>query len=545
MNGVKRNSSDWIKAVVAGLVWSCAFAPLQCAPAAWLAPALVLWATAAFPKRAFLLGLAAGATHFFTSLCWVLYIPVAGSNIMGWFALSGYCSLYPAMWAAFCWWLFPGQPTTAGEAVAAMSWRQRLGWGASCALAWVAMECLRGWVITGFPWNYLGGSQLDWTSLAMLAQFTGVLGVSLVVAWGSVGGLLVFWRWREQDRFEPALLKDLAGPAALVLVALGLGKWALSQPLAEPRGSLKIALVQPAIPQTVLWNVNDPVSQSNRFEHMMDLSDWAVAKEPDLLVWPEASLPPFWVLNPTNVIRRMEQLEKAIAEQNVWRVWGADTATNNVPYNSAVLVPPEDSFLRGLEKMKWPNYAKRHLVMFGEYVPFSEQLPFLKKLAPVGNFGRGGGEVVFDMGKAKASVIICFEDVVPKLARLAATPEVDFLLNLTNDGWFGDSHQQWQHARTAAWRAIENRRPLVRCCNNGITGWVDEYGRFHGVTEPVHSTGVRVVEVPLRTGPHAPTVYQRAGDWLSWASVLACGILAVRRGMYLKKDSASDGEAAK
>ena len=128
------------------------------------------------------LGLAAGATHFFTSLCWVLYIPVAGSNIMGWFALSGYCSLYPAMWAAFCWWLFPGQPTTAGEAVAAMSWRQRLGWGASCALAWVAMESLRGWVITGFPWNYLGGSQLDWTSLAMLAQFTGVLGVSLVVA---------------------------------------------------------------------------------------------------------------------------------------------------------------------------------------------------------------------------------------------------------------------------------------------------------------------------------------------------------------------------
>ena len=89
----------------------------------------------------------------------------------------------------------------------------------------------------------------------MLAQFTGVLGVSLVVAWGSVGCLLVFWRWRERDRFEPALLKDLAGPATLLLVALGLGQWALSQPLAEQRGSLKIALVQPAIPQTVLWNV--------------------------------------------------------------------------------------------------------------------------------------------------------------------------------------------------------------------------------------------------------------------------------------------------
>ena len=172
-------------------------------------------------------------------------------------------------------------------------------------------------------------------------------------------------------------------------------------------------------------------------------------------------------------------------------------------------------------------------------------MPFLKKLAPVGNFGRGGGEGVFDMGKAMTSVIICFEDVVPKLARRAATPEVDFLLNLTNDGWFGDSHQQWQHARTAAWRAIENRRPLVRCCNNGITGWVDEYGQFHGVTEPVHSTGVRMVEVPLRAGPHAPTVYQRTGDWLSWGCVLACGILAMRRAARFKKDSASEEEAAK
>ena len=100
MNGVKRNSSDWIKAGVAGLVWSCAFAPLQCEPAAWLAPALLLWATAAAPKLAFRLGLAAGAAHFFTALCWLLYIPGAGSNIGGWCAIRGNSSLYPELWAA-------------------------------------------------------------------------------------------------------------------------------------------------------------------------------------------------------------------------------------------------------------------------------------------------------------------------------------------------------------------------------------------------------------------------------------------------------------
>ena len=220
-----------------------------------------------------------------------------------------------------------------------------------------------------------------------------------------------------------------------------------------------------------------------------------------------------------------------------------------MPYNSAVLLPPEDDFLRGLEEIRWPSYAKQHLVMFGEYVPFSEQLPVLQKLAPVGNFGRGPGAVTFDLRKAKTSVIICFEDVVPKLARRAAAEDVDFLLNLTNDGWFGDSHQQWQHARTAAWRAIETRRPLVRCCNNGITGWVDEYGQFHGVTEDVYSKGTRVVEIPLRQGPHSPTFYQRYGDWLSWGAVTVCMcvVLLWRLGKWprIKKDSELDGDPAK
>jgi len=540
---------EWLKAVFAGLVWFCAFAPLQCELAAWLTPAMLLWATCAEPKRAFCLGWVAGAAHFFSSLSWVLYIPVAGSNIVGWVMLSGYCAIYPAIWVAFCWLIFPGDRTDVGKAVSQMPFKVRLLWGGACAVGWVAQECLRGWVITGFPWNYLGGSQINYTQLAMLAQFTGVLGVSLVVAWGSVGALLVFWCWRQKDRFTPCLLLEVAVPLLLLMVALGLGRSVLSQPLAQKRGSLKIALVQPAIPQTVLWNAGDQKSQEKRFEDMMDLSEAGVDGDVDLLVWPEASLPPLGILNPSNVVERFTNLEESIREKKIWRVWGADTATNGVPYNSAVLIPPEDGFLRGLGEIEWSSYAKRHLVMFGEYVPFSGQLPFLRKLAPVGNFGRGVGPVVFDMGNAKTSVIICFEDVVPKLARRAATEEVDFLLNLTNDGWFGNSHQQWQHARTAAWRAIENRRPLVRCCNNGITGWADEFGQFHGVTEDVYSKGTRVVEIPLRRGPRSPTFYQRYGDWLPWGAVFVCiliGVMQVKgRWFEVKKDSESDANRAK
>jgi len=578
----KGGARDWILAIGAGLVWACAFPPVPPPWAlafAWVVPGLLLWVTCAEPRRAFLLGLVAGVAHYFSSLCWLLYIPVSPGNYAGWFALSGYCSLYPAVWAAFCWRLFPGdREKSIAEALAELPSCRRAIWGLACALGWVALECLRGWGISGFPWNYLGASQLEFTRLAMLAQFTGVLGVSLVVAWMSVGGVLVFWRWENGEKFELPMLKELAGPAGLLVLAIGLGSFALAQPLGEKRDELKIALIQPSIPQKVLWNEPpDREAQHKRFKDLMDLSERAVGKNPNLLVWPEASVPPMdfrdpsnpderitnllaWAeapvplggfLNPSYVVERMAKLEASIQQQGIWRVWGADTVTNrvvsdgdgnktvSVPFNSCVLLDANSSFLMNLTHQGRPIYSKQHLVMFGEYVPLKDVFPFLQSLAPVSGFGRGTGPVVFDLGKAKTSVLICFEDVMPKLARKAATPEVDFLLNLTNDGWFGNSHQQWQHARSAAWRAIETRRPLVRCTNNGITGWVDEYGRFHGVLEPVHSPRVNVVTVPIRRGPHGLTFYQRTGDWLAWGAVVVCLGLLAAQCWQRRNDSAS------
>jgi len=526
--------TDWAWAAGAGLLWACAFPPVTFLPAAWIAPAALLVATRAAPARAFRLGFVAGIAHYFTSLAWLLYIPVAPGNVAGWLALGTYCSLYPAAWAALCWYLFPGDSgKPIAEAATDLPFSKRFTWAASCALGWLALECLRGWVITGFPWNFLGASQLEFTRLAMFAQFTGVLGVSLVVAWVSIGALMVLWRWRAKSKFELPMLKELAGPFALLGLALGLGSFALAQPLGEKRDELKIALIQPSIPQTVLWS-SDSKDQHNRFAQLMELSEIALEDNPDLLVWPEASVPPLRLLDPAVVEPRMRALNQTLREKKTWRVWGADRYEGNDPLNSSVLMDPDGNELA--------YYSKQHLVMFGEYVPFGEQLPFLKKLAPVDNFARGKGPEIFDMERAKLSVIICFEDVVPKLARVAATPEVDFLLNLTNDGWFGNSHQQWQHARSAAWRAIETRRPLVRCCNNGITCWVDEHGCFHGVKPPVHSPRVNRVTLPLRHGPRAPTIYQRTGDWLPWGAVLFSAVMIFLR---RKNGSASAADPAK
>jgi apolipoprotein N-acyltransferase len=129
----------------------------------------------------------------------------------------------------------------------------------------------------------------------------------------------------------------------------------------------------------------------------------------------------------------------------------------------------------------------------------------------------------------KTSVVICFEDIFPHLVREYVDPDTDFLLNLTNNGWFGESAAQWQHAAGAVFRAVENGLPLVRCANNGLTCWVDAAGRMHEVyfpgTRDIYGRGIKTVEVPLLAGARpTATFYRRHGDVFGWACVAWAGL---------------------
>jgi apolipoprotein N-acyltransferase len=173
-------------------------------------------------------------------------------------------------------------------------------------------------------------------------------------------------------------------------------------------------------------------------------------------------------------------------------------------------------------------YRKRQLVIFGEYVPFVRQLPFLRHLTPIeAGFSRGPGPVPFPIGspQCRTSVLICFEDVFPHLARQYVNPDTDFLLNLTNDGWFGQSAAHWQQAANAAFRAVENGLPLVRCTNNGLTCWIDAFGRFRQwlgeTTGDVYAPGFLSVRIPLLPdgARRPPTFYNRYGDLFGWTCI--------------------------
>jgi apolipoprotein N-acyltransferase len=160
------------------------------------------------------------------------------------------------------------------------------------------------------------------------------------------------------------------------------------------------------------------------------------------------------------------------------------------------------------------------LVIFGEYIPLVHWLPFLKWLTPIGGeLTPGKLPVQFEIKNpsVKMSVLICFEDMFAHEAREHAGPDTDFLINLTNDGWFGHGAEQWQQATSGIFRAVENGVPLLRCTNDGLTCWADAQGRMRqilGAPDNVYGPGFITAQIPLRApGDRSQTFYNRHGDW--------------------------------
>ena len=132
-----------------------------------------------------------------------------------------------------------------------------------------------------------------------------------------------------------------------------------------------------------------------------------------------------------------------------------------------------------------------------------------------------------------AAPLICFEDMFPQTARESVRGDTDFLVNLTNDGWFGEGAEQWQQAAAAVFRAVENGVPLVRCCNNGVTCWIDSHGRvrqvFKDKTGSIYGVGAMTFELPLPAEKPAPTFYNRYGDWFAWSCVAITALIFLQK----------------
>lgn len=539
----------WLLAVGAGLLLACAFPKIGVAGFAWVAPgAMLAVAIGTDGRTAFRLGFVAGLTHHLASLYWLLNIPVMKlAPISAWLALSGYLALYQGAWVWLCWKVFPARASTepeppgiagAFELILSAGWVQRVMWSLSCAALWVAGEMIQGRFLSGFPWNFLGTSQFQMLPVIQIASVAGVAGVSFLNAWFAVSLLcaaaVVIRRSQSPRLWMSEMLLPFLAAAAVVA-------WGFQRLLAPDiaQAQLPVALVQPSIPQRMIWS---PDENAQRFEQLLALSERALTSnagtnKPALLIWPEAAVPGYLRFD-TNIHRAVTNL---VRRHGVWLILGADDAAprrdSDDPFahdafNSSFLVSP-DGEIRA-------TYRKRRLVIFGEYIPLARWLPFIERWTGMGSFASGEKAVPFHSPELgfKTSVLICFEDVFASLARQDVEDDTDFLLNLTNNGWFGESAAQWQHAASSVFRAVENGLPMVRCANNGLTCWVSARGHlaeeyFPGTTD-AYGPGYKRFDVPLLNGARRePTIYHQYGDVFGWGcvvwSALVVGLAFLRR----------------
>ena len=536
--------SGYLLAIGAGLLLTAALPKISIAGCAWIAPALLM--AAAHGKSggdAFRVGYVAGLAHFLSSLSWLLLIPVSGFPILGWFSLSAFIALYPAVWV----WLVAKCGVRKAEYE---SWMQRTVWSLSGAAVWVALEMVRARFLGGFPWNPLGVSQYQLIPLIQIASVTGVYGVSFLVVWFSLSlfsaGRMIFRRPATRFTWQAEIFLPLSVVATLF--AVGFAR------LKEPDASaptLRITLVQPSVPQALIW---DPKMDDSRFQQLLERSSRVLTNQTDLLIWPESAVPEFneaAYSAITNLVRTRHVWLIFNAEDTEWRPNPKDKDDFDI-FNAAFLFDPDGHCAA--------VYHKQKLVIFGEYIPLVRWLPFIKWFTPItGSFAAGTNAVPFLMDrwnerpreplveinnvspdsptgvsprqKVKTATLICYEDMFPQLAREYVQDDTDFLVNLTNDGWFGEGAEQWQQAAAAIFRAVEDGVPLVRSSNNGLTCWVDPHGRlreiFRDQTGSVYGAGVMTIEVPLLSPgeKRAVTFYNQHGDWFGWLCVGVTGIL--------------------
>lgn len=456
-----------LAALIGGAVLPFAFAPYGYYPLAVLCLALLfyLW-TVGSERLAVVAGYSFGLGMFAHGVWWIQIsvhqfgLPLYSFSIAVTAGFVICMSLYPAL-AAWLWYR-----------CARGSRGLRLLLGAPAA--WVVTEWLRGWVMTGFPWLFVGYAQTD-SPLAAYAPVLGVHGVSLVTAL-LAGACTVLVTGPQRAR--------LAALGAAVIVITGGVIFERVEWTRDTGKVLPVALVQGAIPQAVKWrrDYRDP-----SIELYTELSRPHWGKP--LVVWPETAIPAFAAEVP-ETLARLDRLASDGATTLLAGIPRADPADSTRYFNSVVQLGAARAY-----------YDKRHLVPFGEYLPFDRWLrPLLDFLQiPMSNFSAGDAvQAPIVVDGHVVGVSICYEDAYAgEIAR--ALPVAGLLVNVSNDAWFGDSIAPHQHLQIARMRALEAGRYLLRATNTGISAIIDDRGQVV-VRSDQFRPEVITAEAVIRTG---------------------------------------------
>jgi apolipoprotein N-acyltransferase len=485
-------TENTLYAVLSGLLLTASFPPAHLEWIAWFALIPLLKSIqGSGPGQAFKLGFVAGFAHFVTLLYWVVFVMghyghlhwTVALAILVLFAL--YLSLYLASFSLF-FSLLRGSRFVSFKA----------------AGAWVGLEYVRSFLLSGFPWCLLGYSQFRRLEIIQIADLVGVYGVSfLIVLTNSIIYALLL------DRSFPkrgSITWELPLVVLAITSTLAYGFQQLhfrDRQQKVPRSAL-VAVVQGNIDQAVKWN---PEYQGKTIRIYRRLSLSISNRKPDLVVWPETSVP-FFFQEDGELGRQVLMIAQ---KMRCHLLFGSPAYSlkggQPVFHNRAYMIGPEGK-VSGY-------YDKVHLVPFGEYVPLKRLLFFAKRLVvSAGDFGPGNNVAPVGPPNLSVGVLICYESIFPELARAQVRKGAQILANLTNDAWFGMTSAPYQHFSMAVFRAVENRRPLVRAANTGFSGFISEKGEIIQRGDLFHEE-VLLAKLPLENSTF--TVYTLHGDFFA------------------------------
>lgn len=453
------------------------------------------------PGEAFRLGIFTGVLFYTANLYWLNHAMIlyGGLPWLAGFSLLLLLSLYVSLYlGAFCFlWVRLGSQNPLGRIVLA-------------GVLWVSLEFARTYLLTGFPWAFLAYTQFGNLPLLQIASLGGMYGISLLLVWTNAALASAIrpaaGRWKQMGM--GFLFSGLA-----LAVALVYGKAELARPQAGSR--FTVGVLQGDIDQWVKW---ETAYQRTTMETYRQLAERAADQGAKLIVWPETAVP--FVLGADPEAQAVLK-DLARSTGSYLLVGSPDIRPGSAPryYNSAFLVTPEKGIVQ--------KYDKIHLVPFGEYVPMRKILFFVDKMVrgAVGDFQAGIDYTLFRIPQAQFGVTISYEVYFPAQVRRYFRDGADFLVNITNDAWYGRSAAPYQHIAMAVFRAVENGAYVVRAANTGISAIIDPWGRVlkeSGIFVPAVVTG------EIR-GRSRQTFYSRYGDLLAGVCLAVVAIFGGRK----------------
>ncbi len=452
------------------------------------------------PEKGALLSWFFGFVQFGGILYWIAFLEAAQSlSGLAWFALVFYLSLYFFLFG----WIY-------------RILDKKLGWGfLSAPFLWVALEYIRGsrpW--GGFSWGEIGYSQAPYPFLLTFTSWAGVYGLTFLMvlfnAW-LAHWVVIKCEGPTENTEKPKPVKWLFFAVPLLALALVIvfGELKIKSTQLKKVGS--VVLLQPSIDQDVKWSKENEAATYDRLQKLLRA---AVILHPGLIIWPETAAPSYLLQTPEDLSR----VESIIRESKISNLVGCLDATKEKGgethyYNAAIQFTPGG--------MPEGIYHKRHLVPFGEFVPFQKYLTFLGPVVgDLGNFDFGKEYEKFKAPGFSFTPMICYEVIFPGDVYQAFKSKADALVNISNDAWYGRTASAYQHAMMAVVRAAEERKPLLRASNAGLCLATDPFGKILGSTRLFDETtlGADVYLAEL-----SPTLYSRWGNWLPrfcWVIVL-------------------------